>query len=310
MKTNWLARVALSLSLAAAAAAPALAEGRGNFKFSGNNSHMTTRRVMTQNKPMQTQIKTFPSTPIHSGGLKQVTPNFGTIKNLGGSFGTQQRPNLNHLDTIKKVGGVLNQGNGKNGIVNTNLGQKLGDAIAKPQLHVKPDLVHKLGDAVLGKKIDPGFNQKCLPGNNFCKPGCYPWWYLHHWGSHCNYYPCYPHYCPQPIVIPMPVLTTSVVEVVEEQILQVPVGATVTLQGTALGETTGQVIAQMDKIAFPAKVNEWKNNSVNATLPLVGLSSPVRGEIVILRADGSLGHTVKVEFVPAPEPTTPAATLQ
>ena len=306
MKLNWLASLAIALFLGAGmATSAALADNKGNFKFSNSSSGHSGHSNASRSKgngssPMQTQIKTFPSSSGQQSGIRQFSPNLSGIHKATGGLNAQIKPNLNHLDIIKKPsGGLLNSG-----IKHSDITKKIGDVVMKPQINLKPDLVHKLNPAVLnGKKLDPGFNQKCHPGNNFCKIGCYPWWCHPTWGSNCNYYPCYPHYCPQPIVIPVQAPVVTTVGVVEEQILQIPVGSTVTLGSAGLGDMSGQVVAQMDKIAFPAKVNEWKTDSVNATLPLVGLSSSVRGEILLIKADGSLAHSVKVEFLPAPQPT-------
>ncbi len=143
-------------------------------------------------------------------------------------------------------------------------------------------------------------------------PGCgkYPWW-----GGWC-YNPC------TPIVIPIggcygPTLVseTIVVEVpgeptvviaekpalkVEEKLMQVPVGAKLTLQGKELGDKPGQVVLQFEQFALPAMVNEWKPDHVTATLPLMGLTAPMKGQIFVMKEDGQVVNQLAVEIIPAP----------
>src|SRR5262249_39163444 len=85
--------------------------------------------------------------------------------------------------------------------------------------------------------------------------------------------------------------------VVEEKLLQVPAGATLTLQAQDLGPTAGQVVLHIDTLAMPAMVNEWKNDSVTATLPPMGVASPIKGELLIVKADGKVANTVKIELI-------------
>jgi hypothetical protein len=89
--------------------------------------------------------------------------------------------------------------------------------------------------------------------------------------------------------------------------MQVPVGATLTLQSPGLGDAAGQVILQIDKIAIPAMVNEWKMDAVTTTLPMLGLGGQVIADIVIVRADGSVANSIKVELINAQPQTAQAA---
>jgi hypothetical protein len=91
-----------------------------------------------------------------------------------------------------------------------------------------------------------------------------------------------------------------------EQLMQVPAGATLTLQAPNLGEAPGQVVLQMEKVAMAGLVREWKLDTVTASLPPMELAAPVIAEILILRADGSLANGMKVELIPA-APATDAA---
>jgi hypothetical protein len=81
--------------------------------------------------------------------------------------------------------------------------------------------------------------------------------------------------------------------------MQVPVGSTLTLQSLGLGDVAGQVMLQVDKIAIPAMVNDWKPDAVTTTLPMLGLGAPVIADIVIVRADGTVANSIKVELINA-----------
>jgi hypothetical protein len=81
--------------------------------------------------------------------------------------------------------------------------------------------------------------------------------------------------------------------------MQIPVGATVTMQGTDLGDQLGMLVVQIDKISLPAQVNEWKPEGVNVTLPMLGLAGPTKAQLWMVRADGSVAANVAVELLPA-----------
>jgi hypothetical protein len=81
--------------------------------------------------------------------------------------------------------------------------------------------------------------------------------------------------------------------------MQVPVGATLTLQALGLGNEAGQVMLQVDKIAIPAMVNEWTDGAVTTTLPMLGLGGQVIADIVLVRADGTVANSITVELVNA-----------
>jgi hypothetical protein len=171
-----------------------------------------------------------------------------------------------------------------------------------------------------------GGNSHCAPCNPF-KPGCHPWWFCPAWVAPAPT-PYYPVVYTEPIVIRVSVPAAPIVVPVaestsdapatppapgtsqpqattpEEKLLQVPLGATLTLQATGLGEQAGQVIVQIEKIAMPALVSEWKPDSVTATLPTVAIAENIRGELLLMKADGQLASSVKVELTPALPPVT------
>jgi hypothetical protein len=342
MKINWLKQTALVLSLvvgamgtSAFAANHGGGHGGGSGFSGGNNGGIRLQsngptnivRNIGNNQNIQPQIKT-----LNGGGnaplgiqlpqnnplskLPQINSNTGivpphlsgnTIKKIGDTVQGNQihiDPNLSH-----KIGDAI----GNKIHVDPNLSHNIGNAINGNKIHMNPDLAHKINPTILGK-CNPGCKPGSFPG---CKPGCYPWWYSPFWGtcySSCS--PCYynPAIYTQTIVIPVATATTPVATGISpvdalfgESLMQVPVGATVNLQAPGLGTTPGQVVVQMDKISLPAQVSTWTNDGVTTTLPMIGLNGNVTADILVVRPDGSLGTSVKVELIQAQLPTSESA---
>jgi hypothetical protein len=306
MKRNWLKTVAIVISLVAGSiTSTAFAGNKGGpgggttHSFQGSGPTNIARSIGT-NQTFQPQIKTLSGNTFQLQD-RQHSPSLNVTQLNNAVQGIQLK---NNLDLSKKIGNVLDKPQLH---FNPDLTKKLDGAFNKPQLPFNPDLNKKITPAILDKKCLPG----CFPG---CKPGCYPWWWSPCWNScYSSCYPCYyyPTIYTQPIVIPVTTVATTVAAdgvapvagVIEDKLMQVPVGATLTLQAKDLGDKAGQVILQMDKIALPGQVSEWKNDSVTATLPMIGLNGNVKAEIMLVKPDGSLGSSVKVELIPAQQPT-------
>jgi len=218
--------------------------------------------------------------------------------------------------------------------VNPNVGRAIGDAIGgKVKIDPGFNAGKSIGNAVLGNgSINPSAGVRHAIGNavqsKFCVPKCDPkpcdpchnhhnkwcgpcWWWSPCWDpcyKSC-YYPCTVYAVPQTIVIPVQTVVAGapVQPVVAEQVMQVPVGATITLQGTDLGLEVGMLVLQIDKISLPAQVNEWKPDGVNATLPMMGLAGPTRAQLWMVRADGAVAANVAVELLPAQQQAAGAA---
>jgi hypothetical protein len=95
-----------------------------------------------------------------------------------------------------------------------------------------------------------------------------------------------------------------------EKLPQVPVGSTLALQAKDLGETKGQVLLIVDKLTLGVQVDEWASEHTIATLPKIGITSPTKAELVVVRADGHAASSVKVELVAAaPETTSELAAI-
>jgi len=151
---------------------------------------------------------------------------------------------------------------------------------------------------------------------------CGPWYPLPgFWGCHHHCPPVcitLPAYCGYPCVVTetivvegatTPVLVSAQVveDAAEAKLMQVPVGATLTLADKNLGAEEGQVVLEVQSVSLPAKVNEWKADKVNATLPLFGLAAPTKAKIWLLRKDGQVANTVMVELIPATPESQQAA---
>ena len=83
----------------------------------------------------------------------------------------------------------------------------------------------------------------------------------------------------------------------EAPLPQIPVGATLTLQGKDLTEKPGQVVLQLGEIALPATIKEWKNDSVVCTLPVLGLTKASKATLHVLTANGKTASTLNCELV-------------
>jgi hypothetical protein len=83
----------------------------------------------------------------------------------------------------------------------------------------------------------------------------------------------------------------------EVQLPQIPVGATLTLNGKDLTDKEGQVVLQVGDIAVPATIKEWKNDSVTCTLPVLGLTKASKATLHVLKADGKTASTLNCELV-------------
>jgi hypothetical protein len=219
------------------------------------------------------------------------------------------------------------------------IGPKLGNQIGSQgiTLHQGNKLNGKLGNN-LGGKIVSGLGVKVAPsgqakpfcgtpsGSNCHGKSCDPWWW-NCWNNHC-YKPCKPVViCPPPYTGPVYVPVTTVVQspvevpvavpadgavaegvapasaeapLAEGELVQVNMGATVTLQEPTLDAAQGQVLLQIDKVMLPTLVSEWKEGEVTFTLPGLGLTSPTKGQIWLVKADGKVANSLAVELLPAP----------
>jgi hypothetical protein len=85
----------------------------------------------------------------------------------------------------------------------------------------------------------------------------------------------------------------------ERTLPRVAVGSTLALDGESLGDETGSVRLRIGALALPVEVIEWTASSVKIELPKMELGQPVRANLEVLRADGSLASKSEAELTPA-----------
>ena len=147
------------------------------------------------------------------------------------------------------------------------------------------------------KPIDPPdhhVHDKHQHHHHHCEPHwykpCYSWlWYGKGTAG------CY--VVSKPVIVEVPIYVNQV-----EQLPEVQVGATITMPAQALGDQAGVAMLRIADISLGAMVNQWGNNGVQMTLPMVGLEQPRRAEIVVLLPDGQVAMTVPVKLIPAVPP--------
>src|SRR5262245_40555152 len=302
MKRNWLTYVAITASLIAGfICSTAFADNKG-MKFSGGNSqshNMQFQQFKNQNLQSSGHFNGGQLGQIlgnGNGGKPQIKINPGTqIFNGNGNGHSNGIGGIQLGNGGIKIGGSSNNNGQGLGITLGNGGLKT--TIGK-QCHVAP------------KCIDPCFSKGCSPCGNTCSPClknwnplCTPWWWTCH-THYCNcpiYYPVYT----TPIIVAVPVA----VAVPVEQLVQVPVGSTITLQALGLGNVPGRLILVMDKVSFESQIVDWKLDAVTATLPMFNLAAPALAELVIVRGDGQPATSMKVELIPA-QPVAAGAVQQ
>ncbi|MFN0017383.1 MAG: hypothetical protein ACKVP0_03925 [Pirellulaceae bacterium] len=277
---------------------PKLASGQSGRTLNNNlgNSHVLKGNGISTMplKPTLPIKPTFPLSPGLSGGSKSNKPlNIPGLSGLGGK--------------TSLPGGIVSK---------VPLTPKFPGPITTLPCPVKPICPIK--------PICPPFPGPICGSNNNCNPWWGGWWYN----------PCTPIIIPigcdgyggyggyvggdtiivnetvvvespaQPAVIVNEVAPAAAMEPVkepvkEEKLMQVPVGATLTLQGKELGDKPGQVLLQFEKFSFPAQVSQWKPDQVTTTLPQMGLAGPTKAQIFVLKDTGEVATTLTVELVPA-----------
>ncbi|MEX2308790.1 MAG: LysM peptidoglycan-binding domain-containing protein [Pirellulales bacterium] len=79
----------------------------------------------------------------------------------------------------------------------------------------------------------------------------------------------------------------------------VTIGSTLTLDGESLGSEKGIVRLRVSGMALPVEVMEWSNSSAKIQLPKMDLAGPMKAELEVVRADGSLASKSMIELTPA-----------
>jgi hypothetical protein len=80
---------------------------------------------------------------------------------------------------------------------------------------------------------------------------------------------------------------------------RVAIGSTLSLDGQSLGNERGIVRLRIGGLSLPVNVIEWSASSVKIELPQVELSRPVKADLDVMRADGSVASNSAIELTPA-----------
>jgi hypothetical protein len=109
----------------------------------------------------------------------------------------------------------------------------------------------------------------------------------------------------QPIAVPVAVPVAGQVApavatepVAQQPLTQVPNGAAITLQGTDLGDTAGQLVLVFGTISMPAQVTAWSPTAMSGTLPTLGLAEATKAQLWLVRADGTVAANMDIELIP------------
>jgi hypothetical protein len=98
-----------------------------------------------------------------------------------------------------------------------------------------------------------------------------------------------------------PVLPSANIRVASEarSLATVAIGSVLSLDGQALGAEKGIVRLRVNGLALPVEVLEWSADSAKIRLPELDLDGPMKAEIEVLRADGSLASKTAIELTSA-----------
>ena len=89
------------------------------------------------------------------------------------------------------------------------------------------------------------------------------------------------------------------VSATEPALPSVTVGSTLMLDGQVFGDEQGVARLRIGGLSLPVEVIEWTSSSAKIRLPQVELTAPLKAEIEVLRADGSVASKTAIELTPA-----------
>jgi hypothetical protein len=318
MKSSWYATQAIVASLVLGALVNQSLGGDKGFSRAGRSGG---------GQSVQRAVQGSGGSKFNGGSLNSgIAGKIGGSQQVGGKLSGGLPPTFKPRLPTVPISGPINSGK--------NLPKLPGGPIVKPTLPKLPGdpLVTpkfpKLPGGPVVKPIIPIKPFPICPKPPICPPHhpggyCGPWYPLPGWwGCHHHCPPIcitLPAYCGYPCVVTETIVVEGATEPVlvnaqvvedsaEAKLMQVPVGATLTLADKNLGADEGQVVLEVDSVSLPAKVNEWKADQVNMTLPMFGLAGPTKAKIWLVRKDGQVANTLMVELIPAtPEQQQAAA---
>jgi hypothetical protein len=100
-------------------------------------------------------------------------------------------------------------------------------------------------------------------------------------------------------IVPTPSVANVTVIPSEPALPTAAVGSTLMLDGGQFGTEQGAARLVVSGLSLPIEVIEWTDSSAKIRLPNVELAAPVRAEIEVLRADGSLVSKTGIELTSA-----------
>lgn len=130
----------------------------------------------------------------------------------------------------------------------------------------------------------------------------------HHKFYHQKYYyqrPYVRYYSqPAPVIVSAPVIPTAPLANIslaaeEPARTQIQIGSVLVLDGQPLGSTKGTVRLLVGNLAMPVEVLEWTSTAAKIRMPMMDLAGPMKADLEVLRADGSLASSSPIEVTPA-----------
>lgn len=104
-----------------------------------------------------------------------------------------------------------------------------------------------------------------------------------------------------PVLNAIPTVPAASIRPVAEEVSipSLAIGSVILLEGQTLGAEKGIVRLRLAEMALPVEVLEWSNTAAKVRLPQMDLTSVMRAEIEVLRADGSLASKSAVQLTGA-----------
>jgi len=85
----------------------------------------------------------------------------------------------------------------------------------------------------------------------------------------------------------------------EPSLPKVAIGSTLSLDGQQFGSEQGAVRLRISGLSMAAEVIEWNASSLKVKLPELDLTSAMRADLEVFRADGSLASQSAIQLTPA-----------
>jgi hypothetical protein len=85
----------------------------------------------------------------------------------------------------------------------------------------------------------------------------------------------------------------------EAALPSVAVGSAMKFSGESLGNEKGTVRLLIGELALPVEVSEWNVDSAKIQLPKLDLTAPMKAELEVMRADGSVVSKSSIKLTPA-----------